>query len=186
MDMIEIYVVIFISRLNQLSNMFNSLKSILFVVWCFIATSLSYRHWQTADAALFTARIGLGQVVVKPPLQPGGIHAEFLPGELQVGAAVVQGVGIGGSGEGDAGRAVLVQLVVVFPRQQAGQGVVAGLRVDFDAAGEVWRGQDENVVSAAFDGAHAVGAVTAGAGLRIVLQHVVHAVAHQRQGVSGE
>ena len=184
--MIEINVVIFISRLNQLSNMFNSLKSILFVVWCFIATSLSYRHWQTADTALFAARIGLGQVVVKPPLQPGGIDAEFLPDELQVGAAVVQGVSIRSSGEGDAGRAVLAQAVVVFPRQQAGQGVVAGLRVDFDAAGTVWRGQDEDVVSAAFDGTHTVGAVAAGAGLRIVLQHVVHAVAHQRQGVSGE
>ena len=156
------------------------------MVWYFTATSLSYRHRQTADATLFAARIDLGQVVIEPPLQPGGIHTEFLPGKLQVGAAVVQGVSIRGSGEGDAGRAVLAQAVVVFPRQQAGQGVVAGLRVDFDAAGEVWRGQDEDVVSAAFDGAHAVGAVTAGAGLRIVLQHVVHAVAHQRQGVSGE
>ena len=156
------------------------------MVWCFIATSLSYRHRQTADAALFAARIDLGQVVIKPPLQPGGIDAEFLPDELQVGAAVVQGVSIRGSGEGDAGRAVLAQLVVVFPRQQAGQGVVAGLRVDFDAAGTVWRGQDEDVVSAAFNGTHAVGAVAAGAGLRVMLQHVVHAVAHQRQGVSGE
>ena len=135
---------------------------------------------------MFAARIDLGQVVIKPPLQPGGIDAEFLPDELQVGAAVVQGVSIRGSGEGDAGRAVLAQLVVVFPRQQAGQGVVAGLRVDFDAAGTVWRGQDEDVVSAAFNGTHAVGAVAAGAGLRVMLQHVVHAVAHQRQGVSGE
>lgn len=128
----------------------------------------------------------MGQAVVKPPLQPGGIDAKFLPDELQVGAAVVQGVGIGGSGEGDAGWAVLAQAVVVFPRQQPGQGVVAGLRVDFDAAGTVWRGQDEDVVSTAFDGAHTVGAVAAGAGLRVMLQHVVDAVAHQRQGVSGE